>query len=146
MFSNVRYLNANGCDRITELVKKTGVSSNHVMSVNAIAALGKIKPEVAKEKLNALLEKIEKQCIKGKYNLVLKNLPEAAPLRDTNQVEQIGYPHMYDTFDQFGKLETLKIIRGTVYVKFAEESSCVMCHNTINNMQMGQNIVTTFCV
>jgi hypothetical protein len=111
-----------------------------------IAALAKIKPGEAKVKLETLLNKLEKQITKDRFNLILKGIPDAAPLRDTGVVETIGYPHMRDTLNQFGKFSDLQIVRGTVYVKFVEPSSCVMCHSLVNKMQMGTNIVTTECI
>jgi hypothetical protein len=35
------------------------------------------------------------------------------------------------------------MIRGTVYVKFAEKDTATRTHGLINNMQMGTNILKT---
>ena len=147
MFKSVRYLNPRGCDRITDLTDRVGGDIEVPSKLIAmIAALATIKPDVAKEKLDRLLDKLEKQATKDRFNLILKGLPDAAPLRDTGVIETIGYPHMRDTLNQFGKFTNMQIVRGTVYVKFVEPSSCVMCHSLVNKMQIGTNIVTTECI
>ena len=147
MFKTVRYLNPRGCDRITDLMTTTGSEAPDVVDIiNLIAALAKMKPVEAREKLNKLLEKLEKTFAKTNFNFILKGIPDSAPVRDTGVVETIGYPHMRDTLGQFGKFTNMQIIRGNVYVKFAEPSSCVVCHSLINNMEMGGRIVKTECV
>ena len=52
---------------------------------------------------------------------------------------------MYDTLEQFGKVDTLDIVRGTVYVKFAETSVSQYTHDILNNKMLGDQIVQT-CV
>jgi len=147
MFKAVRFLNPRGCDRIMDLMNTTGSESPDVTGViNLIAALAKVKPVEAREKLNKLLEKLERTFAKTSFNFILKGIPDAAPVRDTGIVETIGYPHMRDTLGQFGKFTNMQIIRGNVYVKFAEPSSCVVCHSLINNMEMGGKVVKTECV
>ena len=148
MFTTVRYLNPKGCSRVMDLmvITEAGTFPKVVPIIQMIAALGKINPVLAKTKLNTLLDKLEKELVKNKFNFILKNIPDSAPLSGSEIIETIKYPHMRDTLSQFGELTRLKIIRGTVYVQFTEQTSCVMCHSLVNNMQIGNNIVTTQCV
>ena len=148
MFTTVRYLNPKGCSRVMDLMDTIGAYTfpKVIPVIQMISALGKINPVLAKTKLNILLDKLEKELVKGNFNFILKNIPDSAPLSGSEIIETIKYPHMRDTLSQFGELTKLKIIRGTVYVKFTEQTSCVMCHSLVNNMQIGTNIVTTQCV
>ena len=148
MFTTVRYLNPKGCSRVMDLMDMIGAYTfpKVIPVIQMISALGKINPVLAKTKLNILLDKLEKELVKGNFNFILKNIPDSAPLSGSGIIETIKYPHMRDTLSQFGELTKLKIIRGTVYVKFTEQTSCVMCHSLVNNMQIGTNIVTTQCI
>jgi len=80
------------------------------------------------------------------YNLIIKGIPDKAVVRDTGETEVIGYTHMRDTIKPFGEFSKMHLIRGTLYVQFREETSCVACHSLLNNMQMGENIITTLVV
>ena len=78
MFKTVRYLNPRGCDRITDLIQRVdGKVEVPSKLVSMIAALAKIKPDAAKEKLETLLNKLEKQITKDRFNLILKGIPDA---------------------------------------------------------------------
>jgi hypothetical protein len=144
MFSKVRHINPKACDRVRDLIREVTIS-DYSQTISAIECLHKIKPIDAKKRLDALLSKIEKQAIRGRFNFILRGLPDSAPLQETNISETIGYPHVRDTMRQFGKFTTIQLIRGTVYVNFVNKSSCTLCHSLVNNMQVGTNIVTTEC-
>ena len=148
MFKTVRYLNPKGCDRVTDLMNSVMYESfpRAIPIIQMISVLVNIKPIDARNKLILLLDKLEKELVKGNFNFILKGIPDSAPLSGSGDIVVIGYPHMRDTLSQFGKFTKLRIIRGTVYVKFTEQTSCVMCHSLVNNMQIGDNIVTTECV
>jgi len=122
------------------------VSAETVNTISAISILAKIRPGDAKTKLSTLLNKLEKSYAKSRYNFILRDIPVSAPLRNSGVIETIGYQHMKDTLSQFGNVSDIQIVRGTVYVKFVEQSSCVLCHSMINNMQIGDNIVRTTCL
>ena len=144
MFKSVRYLDPRACDRVSELIGPVSVET--VNTISAISILAGIRPGDAKTKLDTLLNKLEKSYAKSRYNFVLRDIPVSAPLRDSGVIETVGYQHMRDTLSQFGNVSDIQIVRGTVYVKFVEQSSCVLCHSMINNMQIGDNIVRTTCL
>jgi len=148
MFKTVRHLNPRGCDRITQLIEKinSAIDPKWVKIIDIISLLANVKKDEAREKLNLLINRIEKQVAKNNFNFILKGIPNSAPLRETGLIENIGYVHMRDTLSQFGTISKLHIVNGTVYVKFTEPTSCVMCHSLINNMQIGENIVTSECI
>jgi|LauGreDrversion2_5_1035112.scaffolds.fasta_scaffold16677_3 hypothetical protein len=140
----VRHLNPKSCDRITDLVGYTGFDmSQTAPKIQEIAVLAKKNPAFAKYTLNSLLYSIERDAIHKHFNFVLRGLPHSAPLRSTGVEEPIGYAHVRDTLADFGTFTNLKIIRGTVYVKFEDPSSCAHCDQTLNNMQIGTHIVKT---
>ena len=142
MFKSVYHLNPDACTRVDELMTVTCSQVNVDKSISAISALATVKPAAARTKLNDLLSTLEKKTVKNNFNFILRNLP-----RHTSEFsEPIGYTHVRDTFEQFGDISDIKIVRGTVYIKFAEPTSCVMCHSLVNNMMIGDNIVSTECV
>ena len=144
MFKSVSYLDPRAFDRVSELIGTVSVETTNAVSV--ISILAKLRPVDAKTKLDTLLNKLEKSYAKSRYNFVLRDIPVSAPLRDSGVIETVGYQHMRDTLSQFGNVSDIQIVRGTVYVKFVEQSSCVLCHSMINNMQIGDNIVRTTCL
>ena len=111
--------------------------------IKMIYQLAQVKPESAKTKLTLFLTRLEKHLVKNRYNVIIKGIPDKGILCDTGLVETIGYPHMRDTMKQFGSFSRMHLIRGTLYIQFKHETSCTMCHNLLNNMQMGDNIITT---
>ena len=142
---NVRYIDPRACDRMTELIANTGVpdTEKHDEVIKLIHQLSKVKPESAKEKLTLFLTKLEKNIVKDRYNLIIKGIPDKAEVSATGETEVIGYTHMRDTIKQFGAFSKMHLIRGTLYVQFRRETSCVHCHSLLNNMQMGTNIIST---
>ena len=142
MFKSVYHLNPDSCTRVDELMSVTCSQVNVNKSISAISALATVKPAAARTKLNNLLSTLEKKTVKNNFNFILRNLP-----RHTSEFsEPIGYTHVRDTFEQFGDISDIKIVRGTVYIKFTEPTSCVTCHSLVNNMMIGDNIVSTECV
>jgi hypothetical protein len=142
MFKSVYHLNPDACTRVDELMSVTCSQVDVNKSISAISALATVKPAAARTKLNDLLSTLEKKTVKNNFNFILRNLP-----RHTSEFsEPIGYTHVRDTFEQFGDISDIKIVRGTVYIKFVEPTSCVTCHSLVNNMMIGDNIVSTECV
>jgi hypothetical protein len=88
-----------------------------------------------------LLEKVELFIVRRMgFNFILRNIPDVGQLCESGSTTKIGYQEMKDTLNQFGHLESIEIVKGTVYAKFDNPEPC---HKLINNMQMGQNIITT---
>jgi hypothetical protein len=146
MFKSVYHLNPDACTRVHELVNVTCSQVDVKDSISAISALATVKPTAARTKLNELLSTLEKKTVKNNFNFILHNLPRYTSEKLDGFSEPIGYTHVRDTFEQFGDIVNLKIVRGTVYIKFAEPTSCVTCHSLVNNMMIGDNIVSTECV
>jgi len=93
------------------------------------------------KKYKEVLEKIEKCILKNAgYNFILRNIPDFGELSETGQRVRIGYSHMRDTLEQFGDVSSIEIIRSTVYAKFTDPT---LCHSLVNNMLMGNNIITS---
>ena len=77
------------------------------------------------------------------FNMIIRNVPRIAEMRESRQAVEVKYAHIRDTLRQFGYLVSFHMIRGTVYVKFAEKETASRTHDTINNMLMGTNILKT---
>ena len=142
--NKVRYLDPKTHDRMIDL---GALYSPFLISVipilEMIAALAKVRINNARDRLKILYSKFEKHLVYETCNFIIRNIPDKAIIRDTGLTENIKYTHIRDTLNQFGTFTNLQIVRGTVYVKFTSETSCTMTHSLLNNMQMGDNIITT---
>lgn len=136
MDTSLRNLAPREHDRVLELIKKTGYYNPNLQTHMQVLKIIKNS-----KKYIELLEKIERQAAKyAGFNFMLKNIPDVGPLRTTGYDTKIGYAEMRDTLNQFGEVQQLEIIKGTVYVFFTDP---MPCHKLVNNMQMGNNIVTS---
>jgi hypothetical protein len=99
------------------------------------------KSESFKKKVHEVLQKIEKNLLKkSNYNLVIRNIPKMAICSYNHENVSVTYSSIMETMNQFGKVYSLSIKYGIAYI---EMSNNVYTHNTINNMQIGKNIITT---
>jgi hypothetical protein len=136
MDNSLRFLAPREHDRVNDLFKRHPCVYPQLKTHLQVIKIFKDVPKY----LN-LLEKIEFFIIRQSgFNLIIKNIPEQAELRETNIVTKVGHQEMRETLEQFGKVEHLDLIRGVAYVKYDNPEPC---HKLINNMQMGQNIITT---
>ena len=93
------------------------------------------------KKYSELLERIELFILnRAGFNLIVKNVPQFAELRESRNTVRVGLEEMRDTLEQFGKVENIGMVRDVVYARFDDPEPC---HRLINNMQMGQNIIST---
>lgn len=136
---NIRYLSPVMWDRVSKLLSTTKIDiSKYQTSMNLI----QIKKD--SKKFEELLQTIEQNILKkGKFNFWIDNIPQHGILRDTNQETRIGYQNIRDTMKEFGKISDIIMVQGKAYVSFTKKRDSVRAHRLINNMQMGDNIVTT---
>jgi hypothetical protein len=93
------------------------------------------------KKYSELLERIELFILKqAGFNFMVRNVPEFAELRENRGTVRVGLDEMRDTLEQFGTIENIGMMRNVVYARFDDPEPC---HRLINNMQMGQNIIST---
>ena len=137
MDGSIRYLAPCEHDRVNELLSKYPCEypklSTHIQVVKIFKD---------SKRYIELLEKIENYVLRTTtgFNLIIKNVPEFAQLRDTGCPTRVGREELWETLEQFGKLHSVELIHGTVYAKFDDPEPC---HSLINNMQMGNNILRT---
>lgn len=93
------------------------------------------------KKYSELLEKIESFIIKKVgFNFIIKNIPEFAKLQTSHVTVRVGLEEMKDTLEQTGAVETIGMVDDAVYAKLENPSHC---HNLLNNMLLGNNIIRT---
>jgi hypothetical protein len=93
------------------------------------------------KKYTELLEKMETYILKrAGFNLIVKNVPQFAELRENWRIVRVGLEEMRETLEQFGTVETIGMVGNVVYAKFDDPEPC---HRLINSMQMGHNILST---
>jgi hypothetical protein len=136
MDSSLRYLVPHEHDRVAELFKRYPCEYPNMSTHLQVVKIFKDK-----SKYLELLEKIETFIIRiAGFNFVVKNVPEFAQLRETDDTTRVGREEIWETLEQFGNLLSLEFIHGIVYAKFDDPEPC---HGLINNMQMGKNIIHT---
>ncbi len=144
----LRFLSPRNHDRIVDLLRKEPCDHSLVMkaipTLQMIQALSMVNQEVARSKFERFLSSIETHVLKKNgFNLMIRNIPNVAQMRETDEKVAIRYVHIRDTLRQFGNLIMFHMIRGTVYAKFADQETCVKTHSLINNMMMGDNIINS---
>ena len=138
MDSTLRFLAPIEHDRIVELLQRYPCS----LPKNIITHLQLLKILKITLRYLDVLDKIELIILKQhEFNFILRNLPEFAQLSANGKHTKVGYEEITDTLEQFGDIAKIVIIKGTVYVEFI--NSAEYCHQTINNMQIGKNIIST---
>ena len=136
MDTSLRHLAPKEHDRVCELLKKYPCEYPQLTTHLQVLKILKIA-----SKYLELLEKMELFILrKAGFNFIVRNIPDYGELCETGQRSKIGYQEMKDTLCQFGELERIDIIKGTVYAKFDNPEPC---HKLINNMQMGANIINS---
>jgi virulence-associated protein VapD len=145
---SLRYLAPLAHDRISDLLKKESCDPSFIIKaipvLQMIHALAQFNPIGAIKKFTVFLTSVEKHVMTHNgFNMIIRNVPRVAEMRESKQAVEVKYAHIRDTLREFGYLVTFHMIRGTVYVKFAEKDTATRTHGLINNMQMGTNILKT---
>jgi hypothetical protein len=145
---SLRYLSPLAHDRVSDLLMKEQCDPSFIIKVipvlQMIHTFARTHPTEAGKTFLKLLESIETHVMKHNgFNMVIRNVPRVAEMRESKQAVEVKYAHIRDTLRQFGYLVSFHMIRGTVYVKFAEKDTATRTHETINNMLMGSNIIKT---
>jgi hypothetical protein len=145
---SLRYLAPLAHDRISDLLKKESCDPSFIIKavpvLQMIHTLAQFNPIGAIKKFTMFLTSVEKHVMTHNgFNMIIRNVPRVAEMRESKQAVEVKYAHIRDTLREFGYLVTFHMIRGTVYVKFAEKDTATRTHGLINNMQMGTNILKT---
>ena len=142
--SSIRFVDPGLCDRIDTLLVSHVLDDMGLQNkLKDVISLLKASPksESFKKKVHEALQKIEKNLLKkSNYNLVIRNIPKMAICSYNHENVCVTHASIRDTMNQFGKVSSLSLRYGTAYI---EMSNNVYTHNTINNMQIGKNIITT---
>jgi len=144
----IRFVDRGLYDRIDSLLltHKYSIDPPLMQKLKGVAALFKAdtKSAATKIKVREVLQKIEKHLLKkSNYNLVIRNVPKLAILSSSSTKDEevvVTHAAIRDTMNEFGKVSSLCMKYG---VAFVEMTNNVYTHNTINNMQLGKNIITT---
>ena len=142
--SAVRFVDQGLCDRIeTLLIRHTIDDLTLTKKLKDVSALLKAnsKSDTFKKKVQEVLQKIEKHLLKkSNYNLVIRNIPKRAISSYGREQVYVTHASIRDTMKEFGSVSSICMKYG---VAFVEMTNNVYTHNTINNMQIGNNIITT---
>lgn len=144
----LRNLSPRNHDRIVDLLQKESYDQSLVIKAIPILQMiynySFINMDGARLRFETFLTNVETIVLKTNgFNMLIRNIPSFAQLSETDEQVAIKYVHIRDTLRQFGTLTMFHMIRGTVYVKFSKNDTCLRTHSTINNMMMGTNILKT---
>lgn len=89
---------------------------------------------------------IHMQLNNSGINLVIENLPMKGKRVCDDQDENITAKSIHHTMSQFGKVNNAVVFNNHAYVWFDEIEDSIHTHHLINNMKMGDNIISTAVV
>jgi len=141
--SYLRHLSPLKHDRIVDLIKREYCDQSFIKQAVSVLQMISVYSVIDKTKSQAKFESfisiIENHILKlNGFNMLIRNVPNFAELCEGSSAP-IKYIHMRETLQQFGKLNSFHMIRGTVYVKFSDHETSVSTCSKINNMLMGPN-------
>lgn len=89
---------------------------------------------------------IHLQLKRSGINLVIENLPTSGKRVCDDQDEMISAKSIHHTMSQFGKVNNAVVFSNHAYVWFDEIEDSLNTHHLINNMKMGEKIISTAVV
>ena len=76
-------------------------------------------------------------------NLVIENLPKFGTRKTDNLPDPITAKSIHHTMEQFGGVKNAVVFDNHAYVWFDADDDAFHTHSVINNMMMGDKIITT---
>jgi hypothetical protein len=138
MDDSLRYLAPDEHDHVVKFLTKYDTDISKMDTQFQVLKILK-----SSKKYIELLDKIEKMIMKQHgYNFVLKNIPDIAEYSGSTIQGVVDYENVLATMEKFGHVIAFDFIDRTAYVVFVNP---LVCHNAINNMMMGTNILSS-CV
>jgi len=138
-----RFVNRGLFDRIEFLLGRYTMTDETLkQTLKTSACLLNISTQdTNKERFNNVLHKIEIHLLKkSNYNLVMRNLPNTGVSTETGYSIPVTYQALRETMNQFGDVQSLYIKNGVSYIEMTDN---VYTHKTLNQMQLGRNIIST---
>jgi|ETNvirnome_6_100_1030635.scaffolds.fasta_scaffold00364_1 hypothetical protein len=142
--SPIRFVDTGLCTRIESLLIRHSLNDVSLhKKLKDVTSLIKANPRslLFKTKVHEVLQKIEKNLLKkSNYNLVIRNIPKMAISFDKRELVFVTCASIRDTMKQFGDVSSLSMKYGVAYIEITNN---LYTHNTLNKMQLGENIITT---
>ena len=91
----------------------------------------------------AFAKLIKEQLLCANVSLVIENVPDIGVRASDNLPDRITAKSIHDTMWQFGSVRDAVVFKNHAYVWFDEIDDAYNTHALINQMQMGNNIITT---
>jgi hypothetical protein len=89
---------------------------------------------------------IRRQLMVAGINFVIENVPNYGVRCSDNLPDRITAKSIHDTMWQFGSVRDAVVFKNHAYVWFDDLSSAETTHKLINNMMMGNSIISTAVV
>ena len=89
---------------------------------------------------------IKSQLKAAGITFVMENLPQYAERQCDGKIEKITGKSMHDTMKQFGSVKDVVVFKNHAYVWFNNVNDSNYTHALVNNMMIGNNIVSTAVV
>ena len=139
------YCNPNLCTIIRYLVRYDNLSENDINKFLIKVNVAKISDK--KDKLNDAFNKLIKIQLKNAdgINFIISNIPKVGISKYDNKSISVNKKSIKDTMQCFGDVKKVDIHNNNAYIWFNNNKEDVKkIHNLLNNMQMGENIISTY--
>ena len=122
--------------------KISEASKNLFMSRANVAKLRKSTPRMQE----AFAKLIKEQLLCANISLVIENVPDYGVRKSDNLPDRITARSIHDTMGEFGAVRDAVVFKNHAYIWFDEIEDAFRTHSLINQMQMGDNIITSSVV
>ena len=145
MFSEFRSFTPECCSMATFLDRYANITHKTKEIFLARARAGKALRSIPTIK-DAFAKLIKEQIKSSKVNLIIDNLPKYGIRKCDDCPEDITCRSIYDTMSDFGTVRDAVVFNNQAYIWFDEIEDAYNTHTLINQMKMGDNIITTYVV
>ncbi len=130
------------CDHVRFLTRYAMPEQKELDAFFARANVAALKND--KDKMtDAFKGLIKSQLQAAGITFVMENLPQYAPRQCDGGCEKITGKSIHDTMEQFGNVQDAVVYKNHAYVWFSDVDDSRRTHSLVNNMMIGDNIVST---
>ena len=133
------------CDRVRFLARYATPTDEELAAFEMRAKVAQLQKDISKMKL-AFSKLLKSQMKTAGINLVIDNLPDDAIRQCDDKPERITGKSIHETMNQFGSVHNAVVYKNHAYVWFDNASDSKYTHDMVNNMMIGNNIVSTAVV
>lgn len=143
--SEFRSIAPDYCKHVAFLERYAKVSDVVMNDFLLRARAAKILKSVPKM-TEAFARLIKEQLLCANITMVIENVPDYGVRKSDNLPDRITARSIHDTMGEFGSVRDAVIFKNHAYVWFEDTKDALRAHSLINQMRMGNRIITTSVV